>query len=1356
MATTYYADIQKLYVAYFNRPADYAGLVYWETVVENNKGNLASVSAAFAASTEYKNTYANKDAYGIVNAVYNNLFGHDADLAGLNYYAQNMLAGKTTIDKIVTEVAGGAQGTDATAYNNKVAAATAFTNSLDTAAKIVAYSGDAANAVAKVYLAGVTTDASLAAAITATALTNVQNTISGTVNVGTTQVFTTGLDVLNGGAGNDLFVGGVSTNVNSDVNTLSGLDIVNGGAGVDTLRVQTDSANSITLPQLNAVEIVEVQGSAGVTIDSSTATALTNLNVTKATGAVSATAAAATDIAVTLVTPTSTITTAGGKNVTVTATDVNATNAITVGTAAGGVVTNGAKGAVVVSSTAVAYDASSSAFTLGAINVNGGTSISVTQKATSSTAAAAADTSNVAVTEGAVNIIGDANTSTVNVKQDATVAAKNATFTTGGVTETASVKFTAITNGQTVIIAGLTFTATADMTAAQVASAFANLINGTLPTAGDTQGSGLNSLGKYTGAITGWTSGAASGDTVVFTSTTARTNVTDLAATGTGATGVAVTTTAGGAHNATATGGVMGVTAGVVSINDAGAAIKTVTLDGYNATGSAITAGGDQLATLNLSNGGSFSTTKAASTLAVNTTGVSGTVTVTSGAATLNLTSTGNNTAHLVSSGTTTLNVAGSGLVTATSSSLTSLTTLKVSGTAGVNFGSTNGNLSNLTSVDTTGTTGAVTVAIDGGKATYAGGAGADSVSLLAATTAISKAINLGDGTDRLDLTLLDATKLANTDAAVTLNGGAGTDTIALSAAAAGTLSSSAAFAAKFTAFEKLEVGQEAVNTTVTLSNLNNINYIVTKGATNGLTGATAPTAVVPTATQGATGVTESTTVGFAALPVGEFYTIGGRTVTATGGTATAADIATAFATGTTTNFAVVSGALANWTAGAANGTQVTFTSTTANTNVADVSITPSAGATAPAVATTQGVANVTESDVFVFNALTAGQSYTVAGRTVAAVAGATAAEVAAAFVSGTSTSNLTVSGALTGWTVNDNGNGSTADAQFVSTTSNVNVTDITSSVAGSNGGSLLTLDKLVANSTVQLDGVGNIAAVLADATGSADVINVVLNNASATNSSTTNLGTFTANKVETVNITSNNVASSGNVSNHTLTLADDSATKVTLTGAGHLTLNLDATTKSVATIDGSAATGNLTLTGSSDANAVAISLTGGSGNDILTSSGAKADVLIGGAGNDTLVAGTGSNTLTGGAGNDLFKIGLASTSVNAYATITDFAAGDLLQLTGVTSFRSAKISLGDTAVFQDYANAAVNASDVGTGGAAWFTFGGNTYVVADMGGTDSTTQGFMDTQDFIVKLTGTIDLSTASFNSTYGTIGLV
>jgi S-layer protein len=185
-----------------------------------------------------------------------------------------------------------------------------------------------------------------------------------------------------------------------------------------------------------------------------------------------------------------------------------------------------------------------------------------------------------------------------------------------------------------------------------------------------------------------------------------------------------------------------------------------------------------------------------------------------------------------------------------------------------------------------------------------------------------------------------------------------------------------------------------------------------------------------------------------------------------------------------------------------------------------------------------------------------------------------------------------------------------------------------------------------------------------------------------------------------------------------------------------------------VTSIDAHSLTGALTVTSLNTTSATTIQ--GGSGNDVLTAAtGTTADVLIGNNGDDILKTNAGLDTLTGGAGNDLFVVNVASANVNSYATITDFAAGDLIQFAGAGSFQSAKVTLGDTAVFQDYANAAINA--IGGTGLGWFQYGSNTYIVEDLGGGTA----FLNGTDKVVKLTGQIDLTDATFNTTHGTIAL-
>jgi hypothetical protein len=266
--------------------------------------------------------------------------------------------------------------------------------------------------------------------------------------------------------------------------------------------------------------------------------------------------------------------------------------------------------------------------------------------------------------------------------------------------------------------------------------------------------------------------------------------------------------------------------------------------------------------------------------------------------------------------------------------------------------------------------------------------------------------------------------------------------------------------------------------------------------------------------------------------------------------------------------------------------------------------------------------------------------------------------------------------------------------------------------------------------------------------------------------------GTLTATKVETIKINAVDTVTTS-IEAHTLTLKADTATSLTVTGNAGLTLTLDAATDKLATIDGSLmSAGALTATANG---AVVMTITGGAGADVLSASTgvtAKADVLVGGAGNDVLTAGSNGAKLTGGLGNDLFVLSAASATLgtkeaNTYSSVEDFTSTDLLQLrfydtvgaavANATSFTKLAASLNaQTAVFSDYVNAAMAQAFATTaataGDAVWFSFAGSSYVVVDSGA--ATAGSFENTQDLIIKLTG-IDLTNASWNSTYATVGL-
>lgn len=1119
-------NILKLTVGLFNAAPGANYLSEFTSVFEANGHNLAALAGTLGTTGAFQSLYPNFQTASEFATKFLTTLGLQGNTEAVDFVTAKFNAGVPKAQIIHDAVV----ALDASTSAEFAAAKAILVNKAAVAENYSVTLGASSTSLAALQgaLANVTADpASVTAANAANAGGN-----------GQTFMLTTGTDTFVGGTGNDTFDAAVGLVLNGttglmvNTDTMQAVDVLKGGAGTDTLNFTT--AGTVALPTLESIEIINAQSLAGLTINTSTVAGVTNLNVTKAAGAVIATAAATTDVGVSVKGITgNTVVVNGGKNVNVTTTDAVA--AIDVGATGTDPV-----GTVTISATGAAAANANAAVTLGNITVGGGKTVSVTQKAASDASALVAGAGAVTHNQGDVTVVAAATTTGVTIKQDADVTAVNGAVAVAGVAPVATVKFGAMALNDTIVIGGLTFIAAKALTAAEAAAAFANLSKDFAPLTGDTQGSGIVANGVYTGAFTGWTTGAASGDTVLFTSTAAATAyaaVTAPANTGTPAAVASSLLTTTGVNVVTGVAAKLGVTAGVVDITGA-AALKTVTVDGYDVTTTAGTnkikgATNTVLDTINLSNGGGVTITSAASTLALNLEKVGGAIAFTTAPTTLNIKSIGNNTiGTLTAAATEALNVSGTGTLSAvTASDLTATKAIKVTETAGLNL--TGATLTNLTSVDSTGTTGAVTITIDGTKTTYAGGAGKDTVTL-ATGTALTKAINLGAGDD----TVVFGAAVTGSTAA--LNGGDGIDTLSMSSANADALD--AAKQTFYTGFERLTVNDafgtnDAIVDTLTLNldNLGFTNYVTTSG-TNQLGGAI----------------------------------------------------------------------------------------------------------------------------------------------------------------------------------------------------------------------DKLVLDKFASNGTVVLTATGDVTVNVTDAaTGTADVLNAVL-------SSTGNLaaGTLTAANVETANISTvdtevvvSPAVQTKNVDS--LTLTADKATTVNVSGAADLTLTLTGSTK-VTSIDGSTMTGGLTVTSLNTTAATTIK--GGSGNDVLTAAtGTTADVLVGGAGNDTLTGNAGLSTLTGGAGNDLFVLNVASLDVNSYATITDFAAGDLLNVTGVSAFKSAKVTLGDTAVFQDYANAAINT--LLTTEAGWFQFGGNTYVVADIGAETTT---FTNAQDFVIKLTGLVDLSNASFNNTSDTIALV
>lgn len=605
-------------------------------------------------------------------------------------------------------------------------------------------------------------------------------------------------------------VGGASTDLTGDVAITASHGLVQSDGGKDVTITDTTAVNDITIgaTTVNAGTITVTdagQGAGVITID-------------------------------------------GGTDVTVT-TAIDATAAVTGGTVnigQGGADTDLPTGNVVVTEN-LTSDAVGGDLTGGAINVKGGSTINVT---VNSTTTATTNVSNDIV-NGTITVVGDGKTSAVTVTQNSTEVHYSADAI-GETYETAVVTFGALKAGEEVFISegasagatDLSFVASKDMTAEEVAAAFANLTTGDKQAAG-----GVVANGFYDNSLdAGWTSGAADGATVTFTATTVG-NKTDLVvetdATGSDddsdndATNDAAFTIAVTNGSAATTAAVAAttnvVTEGAVNIDDnATAAITTIVVDGYGGTTSDID-GADKLENLTLSN------SAAAFTVDTDMTSLTLTLDNISSAADINLDDTGATltTLNIVTagtaseadiiatavetlnvSGTTTLNTSGAG------ADLDSVKNVTVTGAAGLSMHADDG--TKIEKVDASGTSGNVTVSLNTDTAeaasvdaAYVGGTGVDTVSLLTATD-IDSTIDLGAGDDTL--VLVDQT----TAATVAVKGGTGTDTLSMTTATTGTLSMD-----NITEFERLTINDKAdlgtADVTISLDTLG-FSYVTTSG----------------------------------------------------------------------------------------------------------------------------------------------------------------------------------------------------------------------------------------------------------------------------------------------------------------------------------------------------------------------------------------------------------------------------------------------------------------------------------------------------------------------------------------------
>jgi hypothetical protein len=138
-------DIAGLYVAYFDRAPDPAGLQFWIDQLDNGR-DFSTISQDFATSEEAKEIYpflatpdlVSTSPAAFVTSIYANLFGRAPDAAGLNFWVGVLGNGSVLPGDMVEAIMLGAQDTlvngqviqDKTTIENKIDCALEFTNAV--------------------------------------------------------------------------------------------------------------------------------------------------------------------------------------------------------------------------------------------------------------------------------------------------------------------------------------------------------------------------------------------------------------------------------------------------------------------------------------------------------------------------------------------------------------------------------------------------------------------------------------------------------------------------------------------------------------------------------------------------------------------------------------------------------------------------------------------------------------------------------------------------------------------------------------------------------------------------------------------------------------------------------------------------------------------------------------------------------------------------------------------------------------------------------------------------------------------------------------------------------------------------
>ncbi|ARU57222.1 GSDH family dehydrogenase [Oleiphilus messinensis] len=124
--------VQLIYIAFYGRPADPAGLSFWASELANNQGDLTAIIEFFGSSVEFTERFGQFDSTALINNLFSQIFSREADSGGLAFYDELFTSGQLSLQQISLDILNGAQGNDAQIIANKLSVAVYFTNAVET------------------------------------------------------------------------------------------------------------------------------------------------------------------------------------------------------------------------------------------------------------------------------------------------------------------------------------------------------------------------------------------------------------------------------------------------------------------------------------------------------------------------------------------------------------------------------------------------------------------------------------------------------------------------------------------------------------------------------------------------------------------------------------------------------------------------------------------------------------------------------------------------------------------------------------------------------------------------------------------------------------------------------------------------------------------------------------------------------------------------------------------------------------------------------------------------------------------------------------------------------------------------